>query len=74
MAERITVKRLINGTVVPDKVIECATASVSMSAEIGPGVAAVDFTGCQPDKDGWVLVYKRFTNVIEVTKEAKPDV
>lgn len=69
MAERITVKRIINGTVVPDKVIECGHASISMTAEIGDGVAAIDFIGCAPDADGWTLVYACFTNIIQVTRE-----
>ncbi len=68
MAERITVKRTVNGTVVPDKVIDCGHASVSMSAAIGEGVAAIDFTGCPTDSEGWQLVYAAYTGVISVTR------
>lgn len=71
MAERVTIKRTINGTVVPDKVVECGHASINMSAEIGEGVAAIDFAGCAPDPDGWRLVYYACTNVVSVTREVR---
>lgn len=71
MSERVIVKRLINGTVVPDRVIECERASISMSAEIGDSTAAIDFAGCKPDADGWQLVYMAVTNVVQVERQRR---
>jgi hypothetical protein len=73
VTHRVIVKRIVNGTVVPDKFYECRHASVSMSREIGHATAVIDFTDGPRDASGWRLIRVMHTNVLSIHQENRDD-
>jgi hypothetical protein len=71
VTHKITVKKIVNGTVPLDYEYVAGHATVSMSRKIGPGVACINFIDGPVDKDGWRLDVAIHTNVVEVRRAVK---